>query len=130
MTPVGYPRLFGATLMGLASASAVNAEDKIAHASMHSHDGIYAIDITTRYGDCDKHHHWMILVSGSRVSSAGNTPMSASGHVNPHGNVHVTFKRFHHVATVTGRLTTGGGSGTWHSPSMECAGSWHARRRS
>jgi hypothetical protein len=50
--------------------------------------------------------------------------------INPRGNVHLTFKRFHHAATATGRLTTEAGSGTWHSPTMECAGSWHARRRS
>lgn len=130
MTPAKYLRSFAVILMGAASINAANAEDKIAHASMHSHDGTYAIDITTRHGDCDKHHHWMILVSGGRVSSAGNTPMSASGHINPHGNVHLTFKRFHHVAAVTGRLTTEAGSGTWHSPTMECTGSWHARRRS
>jgi hypothetical protein len=59
----------------------------------------------------------------------GNTPMNASGHINPHGHVHLTFKRFHHTATVTGKLTTGAGSGTWHSPTMECSGSWHAHRR-
>jgi hypothetical protein len=130
MTPVKYSCLFAVSLMAAASISAADAENKITTASMHSHDGTYAVDITTRHGDCDKHHHWMILVSGGRVSSAGNTPMSASGHINPHGNVHLTFKRFHHVATVTGRLTTEAGSGTWHSPTMECTGSWHARRRS
>jgi hypothetical protein len=116
--------------MGAASSGAANAEERITAAGKHHHDGTYAVDITTRHGDCAKHHHWMILVSGGRVSSAGNMPMSASGHVNPHGNVHLTFKRFHHVATVTGRLTKGSGAGTSHSPTMECTGSWHAHRRS
>jgi hypothetical protein len=69
------------------------------------------------------------LVSSGHVSSAGNTPMSASGHITPHGHVHLTFKRFHHIATITGRLTTGAGSGSWHSPSLECSGSWHAHRQ-
>ena len=130
MTPAKSSWLFTVTLIGAASTSATNAKDMITTASLHSHDGLYAVNITTRHGDCDKHHHWMILVSGGRVSSAGNTPMSASGHINPHGNVRLTFKRFHHVATVTGKLTREAGSGTWHSPTMECTGSWHARRQS
>jgi hypothetical protein len=130
MTPAKSLRLFAVALMGTTSISVTNAKDMITTASMHSHDGMYAVDITTRHGDCHKHHHWMILVAGGHVSSAGNTPMHASGHISPHGNVHLTFKRLHHVATVTGKLTTEAGSGTWHSPTMECTGSWHARRRS
>jgi hypothetical protein len=134
--PARYARLFAAAVMGAASISAANARDgfttdgKQHHDGKHHHDGTYAVYITTNRGDCDKHYHWMILVSGGRVSSAGHTPMNASGHINPRGNVHLTFKRFHHAATATGRLTTEAGSGTWHSPTMECAGSWHARRRS
>jgi hypothetical protein len=130
MTPTKSLRLFGGALMGAASISVANAKDMISPASMHSHDGMYAVAITTLHGDCQKHHHWMILVSGGRVSSAGNTPMHASGHISPEGHVHLTFTRLHHVATVTGRLTTEAGSGAWHSPTMECTGSWHARRRS
>jgi hypothetical protein len=124
MTPAGYSRLFAAVLMGAASTSVVKA------GGLHNHDGLYAVDITTKHGDCHKHSRWTILVSGGHVSSAGDTPMNASGHINPHGNVHLTFKRFHHVAKVTGRLTTEAGSGTWHSPTMECTGSWHTHRRS
>jgi hypothetical protein len=129
MTPKSL-RYFAVALMGTASISVANAKDMITPVSMRSLDGTYGVAITTRRGDCQKHHHWMILVSGGRVSSAGNTPMHASGHISPEGHVHLTFTRLHHVAKVTGRLTTQGGSGTWHSPTMECTGSWHARRRS
>jgi hypothetical protein len=99
-----YARLFAAAVMGAASISAANARDGFHDRRQHYHDGTYAVYITTNRGDCDKHYHWMILVSGGRVSSAGHTPMNASGHINPRGNVHLTFKRFHHAATPTGRL--------------------------
>jgi hypothetical protein len=130
MTPAKNSRLFAVTLMGAASISAASAQDGSRSIGKHHHDGTYAVDLTTKHGDCHKHSRWTILVSGGRVSSTGDTPMNASGRIDPHGNVHVTLKRFHHVATATGRLTTEAGSGSWHSQSMECTGSWHARRRS
>jgi hypothetical protein len=41
----------------------------------------------------------------------------------------LAFQRFGQVATVTGRLMRGSGSGTWSSPTMQCAGSWRALRQ-
>ena len=38
-----------------------------------NHDGIYAVDITTRQGSCDRDYHWMISISGGRISLAGDT---------------------------------------------------------
>jgi hypothetical protein len=38
-----------------------------------------SVDIVTREGSCDRDYHWMIAVSGGRVSSAGDTLMEASG---------------------------------------------------
>jgi hypothetical protein len=134
MTSAGYSSLVAAALFYGASTWPALAENGFSagsehhHGGKHHHDGTYAVDITTKHGDCDRHHHWTILVSSGHVSSAG-TKMSASGHITPHGHVHLTFKRFHHIATITGRLTTGAGSGTWHSPSLECSGSWHAHRQ-
>jgi len=37
-------------------------------------------------------------------------------------------QRFGQVATVTGKLAMGSGSGTWSSTTMQCAGSWQANR--
>ena len=127
MTPAGNSRLFAAVLMGAASATAANAE--VALAATQNPDGIYAVDITTGQGDCDKTYRWMISVSGGRVSSAGDSPMQASGKINGGGTVDLAFQRFGQVATVTGRLMRGSGSGTWSSPTMQCAGSWRALRQ-
>ncbi|MGH6793776.1 MAG: hypothetical protein ACREDD_05950 [Methylocella sp.] len=124
MTPVGYSSL-AAALIGAASA----AHAQGGFAMQQNHDGIYAVDIVTREGSCDKDYHWMISVSGGRISSAGDTPMVASGEISQRGIVDVAFRRFGQVATVIGKLAMGSGSGTWSSPSLQCGGSWRATRQ-
>ncbi len=109
MTPAGHSRLFAAVLMGAASINA--AKSQVAFATTQDHDGIYAVDITTRQGDCDKAYHWKISVSGGHISSAGDTPMEASGQISGRGIVHFAFQRVGQVATVTGTLVRGAGSG-------------------
>jgi hypothetical protein len=127
MTPAGHSRLFAAVLMGAASINA--AKSQVAFATTQDHDGIYAVDITTRQGDCDKAYHWKISVSGGHISSAGDTPMEASGQISGRGIVDFAFRRVGQVATVTGTLVRGAGSGTWSSPTMGCTGSWRALRQ-
>ena len=114
-----------AALIGVASA----AHAQGGFATQQNHDGIYAVDITTRQGDCDKTYHWLIAVSGGRVSSAGDTLMEASGQISRRGIVNLALERFNHVATATGKLAKGTGSGTWSSTTMRCAGSWRAARQ-
>ena len=55
--------------------------------------------------------------------------MEASGQISRRGIVHLAFERFGQVATVTGKLGMGSGSGTWSSTTMQCAGSWRANRK-
>ncbi|MGH6810870.1 MAG: hypothetical protein ACREDM_00520 [Methylocella sp.] len=124
MTPAGYSSL-AAALIGAASA----AHAQGGFATRQNRDGIYAVDIVTRQGSCDKDYHWMISVSGGRVSSAGDTLMEASGKISQRGIVDVAFRRFGQIATVTGKLVMGSGSGTWSSTTMQCAGSWRATRQ-
>src|ERR1700687_3290179 len=112
MTPAGSSRL-ATVLMGAASIGAAHARDGFA--IRQNHDGIYAVDIVTRQGSCDRDYHWLIAVSGGRVSSAGDTLMEASGKISRRGFVALAFERFGQVATVTGKLARGSGSGTWSS---------------
>jgi hypothetical protein len=65
-----------------------------------------------------------------RVSSTGATPLAASGQINPQGMVSLAFRGFNEVAHVVGRMSGRKGSGTWSSPTMACAGTWHALRQS
>jgi hypothetical protein len=126
MASAGYS-IFTAVLMGAAAIRVAHAQDGFA--VRLNHDGIYAVDITTRQGSCERDYHWKISVSGGRISSAGDTPMAASGEISQRGIVDVAFRRFGQVATVIGKLAMGSGSGTWSSPTMQCAGSWRATRQ-
>jgi hypothetical protein len=129
MTPAGYSRLFAAALISAASIHAANARSKVAPVMMYNHDGIYAVNIVTRQGSCDRYYRWLIAVSGGRVSSAGDTSIETSGQISQRGIVHLAFQRFGQVATATGKLAMRSGSGTWSSPTMQCAGSWRATRQ-
>ena len=129
MTPAGYSRLFAVAVISAASIHATSARSKVAPAMTYNHDGIYAVNIVTQQGSCSRDYHWLIAVSGGRVSSAGDTPMEASGQINQRGIVDLAFRRFGQVATVTGTLAMGSGSGTWSSTTMQCAGSWRATRQ-
>lgn len=124
MTPAGHLSL-AAALIGVAGA----AHAQGSFATRQNHDGIYAVNIVTRQGSCDRYYRWLIAVSGGRVSSAGDTPMEASGQISRGGVVRLAFQRFGQVATVTGKLAQGSGSGTWSSTTMQCAGSWRATRQ-
>jgi hypothetical protein len=126
MMPAGFSSL-AAVLMGAAAINAAHAQGGFA--MRLNHDGIYAVDITTRQGSCDRDYHWMISISGGRISSAGDTPMAASGEISRRGVVDFAFQRFGQVATVFGKLAMGSGSGTWSSTTMQCAGSWRATRQ-
>jgi hypothetical protein len=126
MTPAEYSGL-AAMFIGAAAISAAHAQDGFA--MRLNHDGIYAVNIVTQQGNCSRDYHWMIAVSGGRVSSAGDTPMEASGQISQRGIVNLAFQRFGEVATVTGTLAKGSGSGTWSSKTMQCAGSWRATRQ-
>ncbi|MGH6836929.1 MAG: hypothetical protein ACREC9_15645 [Methylocella sp.] len=126
MTPAGYPGL-AAALIGAVAINAAEAQGGFA--MRQSHDGIYAVDIVTRQGSCDRGYHWLIAVSGGRVSSAGDALMEASGKISRQGIVSLAFERFGQIATAKGKLARGAGSGTWSSPTMQCAGSWRATRQ-
>jgi hypothetical protein len=123
MVTAGYLRLFAAILTGAASLN------QVASAATLATDGLYSVDITTRQGDCDKVYHWKISVSGGRVSSVGATLMAASGKISGSGDVDLAFRGFGQVATGTGRFASGSGSGSWSSPTLNCAGSWRAVRQ-
>ena len=55
--------------------------------------------------------------------------MEASGQISQRGIVDLAFQRLGQIATVTGKLMSGHGSGTWSSSTMQCGGSWRALRQ-
>ncbi len=128
MTAAKFSRLAAAALVG--TVFGAWAGDGFTATHTNGNDGLYAVNIVTSQGSCDRSYQSTFLVSGGRVSSAGDTLVAASGLINPSGAVRLQFLSFGDVATVTGRVVKGVGSGTWTSPTLNCSGSWRATRRS
>jgi hypothetical protein len=108
--------------------TAANAGDRTA--AVENHDGVYAVDIVTEQGSCDRIYHWTISISGGRISSPSDAMMQATGLIDPRGIVSVAFRRDNNIAHVAGRVQGRSGSGTWSSPTLQCGGSWRAARQS
>jgi len=128
MTAAKNSRLAAAALVGTVFAAWAGEGFTATHTN--GNDGTYTVNIVTHQGGCDRSYQSTILVSGGRVSSAGDTFVAASGLINPSGAVRLQFQSFGNVANVTGRVVKGVGSGTWTSPTLQCSGSWRATRRS
>ncbi len=93
------------------------------------HDGVYAVEILTLRGACDRVYHWTINIAEGRVTSPADGLMQASGQINAGGFVSVAFRRAEQVANVAGKVDGRIGSGTWSSATLQCAGSWRAARQ-
>jgi hypothetical protein len=122
-------RLF-AVVLAAASAMPGTASATPIKLSGDNHDGVYAVDVVTQQGACDRSYRWTIAVSGGRVRSTGDAPMQASGSIDKNGVVSLAFRRDNDIARAAGRVKGSSGSGTWSSPTMQCAGSWRAVRQS
>src|SRR5580693_1277704 len=61
--------------------AAANAQQAPVSAAKHVHDGLYAVEISTLRGGCDKALHWKIIVTEGRVSSPADAFMQASGSI-------------------------------------------------
>jgi hypothetical protein len=131
MTSVRRHRLFTAALATacLIAPPASNAAQKSPAAGPKSHDGVYVVEVQTRQGSCDRAYRWTISVAGGRVSAPRDAMMQALGQISPKGSVSLTFRRDQHVARASGRVDGRSGSGTWVSPTLQCAGSWRAARQ-
>jgi hypothetical protein len=106
-----------------------NAAQKPRSGAATSHDGVYAVEIVTQRGSCDRVYRWTISVAGGRISTPADALMQANGQINPRGIVSLSFRRDAQVATVSGRVEGRSGSGTWSPPTLQCAGSWRAARQ-
>ncbi len=116
-------------IAGMSFSCAANAQDMLA-ASRNVHDGVYAVDITTARGGCDKTYRWTIVVVEGRANSPADGMMQATGKIDDRGVVSLIFRGNAHVATASGQMRDKTASGAWSSPTLKCAGSWSATRES
>jgi hypothetical protein len=113
----------------LGGATASDGAQKPRPAAATAHDGVYAVEILTLRGGCDRVYRWTINVAAGRVTSPADGFMQASGQINRSGVVSLAFRRDEQFAKVAGRVDGRTGSGTWSSPTLQCAGSWSATRQ-
>lgn len=126
---MGYPpcRLSFAAVM--AAAISLSAATAAVAQSVETHDGVYAVDIVTQTGGCDRVYHWTINVQGGHISSPADGFMKASGEISTRGVVSVAFRRDSHVANVSGQVKEKAAWGSWSSATLKCSGTWSAVRQ-
>jgi hypothetical protein len=128
---MGYRQIFAAVIGASILMSGITAAicQQRQHAAVNQrHDGVYALDIFTVLGGCDKVYHWTIVVLAGHISSPVNGFTQAVGEITADGVVSLSFQRSAQVAFVAGEVRDRTGSGTWSSPTLHCAGSWSAVR--
>ncbi len=94
-------------------------------------DGLWSVLIITDRGTCDRGYRYAVRIKGGRVGHAdpAGSSFRISGNVAGGGAARVTVARGNQRARGTGRMTSNGGSGRWHSTKGESSGVWQAERR-
>jgi len=95
--------------------------------SADSFDGKWTVSIAVKTGACMS-RTVPIRVSNGRVSYAGPFEARATGKISPTGSLDVSFSRKGDVAHAAGAVAGTSGRGHWTSPTVDCSGTWSARR--
>lgn len=90
-------------------------------------DGKWAVKLTTISGSCDASLSTTVGVSGGRIADAGMF-LSTHGSVDDSGHLAIRAAGGGYTLAASGKLAAQSGSGTWTSPSHQCAGRWVASR--
>ncbi len=129
MNLVRRQALFAAAFAACVGGStASDASEQPRPIALTSHDGVYAVEILTLRGACDRVYHWTISVAEGHITSPPDGFMQASGQINANGAVSLAFRRDEQIANVAGKVDGRTGSGTWTSATLQCGGSWSAAR--
>jgi hypothetical protein len=92
-------------------------------------DGDWSVEVVTTKGGCQGVFRFPLRVTGGSIIYSGAASTTARGGIDPRGRVNAQFRNGNDVLDASGHVTQTAGSGSWHSPSRECAGSWTAARR-
>jgi len=101
---------------------------KRAAATGGGYDGNWNVLIITQAGPCDQVYNFPFQISGGRISSTGFADVT--GRVSGGGGVAVRVSAGGSVATGSGRLGIGSGTGRWmgRGSACVCSGRWQAMR--
>src|ERR1700759_4588933 len=84
-----------------------------ARSAQSSFDGRWSVVIVTDAGACDRSYRYGLVVSGGRISYAGDSSVIISGGVDPRGRVSVSLRSGQSGAQGSGRLSRSDGGGRW-----------------
>jgi len=92
------------------------------------YDGYWNVLIITQAGRCDQTYSFPVTISRGRISSSGGA--NVSGSVTRGGHVAVMVSSGGSVASGSGRLGAGYGTGRWigRGSAGVCSGRWQATR--
>lgn len=91
-------------------------------------DGNWSVEVHAQTGSCDQSYRLPITVSHGSVNYSGRFPVTASGAVDPAGGLDIEFAHGSDVVAASGRLGSQWGRGEWRSATLDCTGTWLARR--
>ena len=104
------------------SAGAASAQQRF--------DGNWSVQVVTRTGSCQKAYRFPVLIQNGQVRYGGAEGIAVSGAVTSKGFIRGNLGLGSAQASVSGRLSSRTGSGTWvGSGSFNCSGQWQAEKR-
>lgn len=109
------------------AAFAVPATGIAANASP-TFDGEWSVEVQAHAGQCDQSYRVPINVTDGQISYSGRFSVQASGAVNSAGTLDVQLAHGRDVVNATGQLGSQWGQGQWSSATLDCSGTWLARR--
>ena len=115
---------------GIAAVIALAGAALITPARASGFDGAWTVNIITQSGDCQPAYTYPVVITGGRVSYAGNGGFDISGGVAGAGAVTVVISYGGQSANASGKLSGQTGSGKWtgKSATASCSGRWEAIR--
>jgi len=116
-------------VLALAIGAALSVSGGAASAQQRF-DGNWSVAVVTLSGSCQKAYRFPITIQNGQVRYGGAEGIGVSGAVTSKGVIRGSLGVGLAQATVTGRLSSRTGSGTWAgSGSLNCSGQWQAEKR-
>ena len=116
-------------LLTVTIAAALRLSGGVASAQQRF-DGNWSVQVVTQTGSCQKAYRFPVVIQNGQVRYGGAEGIAVSGAVTSKGVIRGNFGVGSAQASVSGRLSSRTGSGTWvGSGSFNCSGQWQAEKR-
>ena len=99
-----------------------------ASSAQTSFHGLWSVEIVARASTCSLAYSVPIQVAHGNITYVGLFDAVADGTVGDDGEVHVQLAHSGDVVQATGALSERSGFGQWSRATLECQGTWSARK--